>query len=161
MYKILIVDKITKFDTLSDEELANLSQEHRDKIKMVDFEHKKAVHMLKWDLERHPKLYINQNYGEVECEYTFLNMKEVDPHMDFDQFDAFASLGGDGTALFLAKFIKDQPLVAINTNPLTSIGHICRHQIGATGIGWDILHYELSHAIKFLIWCKNGEGQCL
>lgn len=157
MYKILIVDKITKFDTLSDEEKALLHPDHLEKMKQVDYDHKHTMFMFKRDMETHPKLYINQNYGEVECEYTFLNMSEVKPDMDFDQFHAFASVGGDGTALFLAKFIKDQPLVAINSNPATSVGHICQHQVGSAGTVFDMLHYHLSQAMREVIWAEKGE----
>ena len=157
MYKILIVDKKTKFDSLTEEDLSTLSPEHRSKIKRVDFDHKQAVHMFKQDLLHNPLLYINKEKGKVKCEYTFLNMSEVDPEMDFDQFDAFVSIGGDGTALFLAKFIKNQPLVAINSDPETSVGHICKHQVNKNfNDSWDFLHYQLSNSIRHV----NGLFKC-
>lgn len=79
-------------------------------------------------------------------------MRDLTSQFNFDDIDIFVSIGGDGTALFLAKWIKDQPLISINSSPETSVGHICIHKIENS---WGMLHYQLNRAIRHLIWNKD------
>ncbi|HNU68280.1 MAG TPA: NAD(+)/NADH kinase [Myxococcota bacterium] len=41
------------------------------------------------------------------------------------KFDLVIAVGGDGTVLDIARFIRNTPLLAVNSSPSTSFGHFC------------------------------------
>lgn len=41
------------------------------------------------------------------------------------RFDLVIAVGGDGTVLDIARFIRHTPLLAVNSSPSTSFGHFC------------------------------------
>lgn len=156
MYKILIVDKVTKFDTLTNAEFNMLTPEHRERIKKADFEHKQTMSEIKNNSaieESSIFFYIDDNCGSVKCELIFMNVNEIKNDCNFNDIDVFVSIGGDGTALFLAKFIKNQPLISINSNPDTSVGRICQYKINSDN-KWLLFITNVERAIKHIIWKK-------
>ncbi|MBL6975282.1 MAG: NAD(+)/NADH kinase [Deltaproteobacteria bacterium] len=50
-----------------------------------------------------------------------------------DRYDLVVVVGGDGTVLDVARFVKSIPILAVNSSPSTSVGHFCCTTAGSLG----------------------------
>lgn len=53
-----------------------------------------------------------------------VQLRRLRPVSD-DRYDLVVVVGGDGTVLDVARFVKSIPILAINSSPSTSVGHFC------------------------------------
>jgi nicotinamide-nucleotide adenylyltransferase len=115
--KILVVEKTTRFEYLQRKnELENLDSEKYKTIYNFDQEHsfvrKKLLQIL----------------SSFKLDFQIVKEKYI-CNVDLNQFELIISLGGDGTFLDVAKKVKNQIIMGINSEPGQSVGHMTRFNL--------------------------------
>lgn len=115
--KILIVEKVTRFEYLQRKnELENLENEKYQMIYNYDQEHaavrKEVLHKL----------------SDSGLEFQIVKERSLN-NIDLDDYELIVTLGGDGTFLNIAKKIRNQIIMGINSEPGQSVGHITKFNL--------------------------------
>ena len=104
IYEIYFNDQRQKFkkQNFKEEDIAHFKESGRI--------HKKALETVCQTLKSH-KIRFHKIY----------RANKIDP----EKFDLVISVGGDGTFLEAARYISDQPIIGINSDPTRSAGYFC------------------------------------
>ena len=115
--KVLVVEKVTRFEYLQRKnELENLEHEKYQSIYNFDQEHS-AV-----------RKEVFQKLTDNDMEFQIIKEKSLE-NINLDDFELIITLGGDGTFLNIAKKLRNQIIMGINSEPGQSIGHITRFNL--------------------------------
>lgn len=89
---------------------------------------KKRAQIVEPILKAHDEnLKLRKELFEFLDEFTDINLfiKKTFPKTKIKNFDIIITLGGDGTVLDIARYVKGIPLIAINSSPSSSFGRFC------------------------------------
>jgi nicotinamide-nucleotide adenylyltransferase len=115
--KILVVEKITRFEYLQRKnELENLENEKYQMIYNFDQEHSSV------------RKEVLQKLSDFGMEFQIVKEKNIN-NMDLDEYELIITLGGDGTFLNIAKKLRNQIIMGINSEPGQSVGHITKFNL--------------------------------
>lgn len=111
--KILVVYKKSNYEKYILEDHYLKLKRHKDLTKPLLDSHKNHYK----SLER-----VEKALRELDVEFSMMVRNNTFSEKDFD---LVISVGGDGTFLDASQFMKDKPMLGINSNPIESIGHFC------------------------------------
>jgi nicotinamide-nucleotide adenylyltransferase len=115
--KILVVEKVTRFEYLQRKnELENLENEKYQMIYHYDQEHA-AV-----------RKEVVQKLSDFGMEFQIVKERSLS-NINLDDFELIVTLGGDGTFLNVAKKIRNQIVMGINSEPGQSVGYITKFNL--------------------------------
>jgi nicotinamide-nucleotide adenylyltransferase len=115
--KILVVEKVTRFEYLQRKnELENLENDKYQMIYNFDQEHASV------------RKEVLQKLFDFGIEFQIVKEKNLS-NIDLDDYELIITLGGDGTFLNIAKKIRNQIIMGINSEPGQSVGHITKFNL--------------------------------
>jgi nicotinamide-nucleotide adenylyltransferase len=115
--KILVIEKVTRFEYLQRKnELEYLDKDKYQQIYTFDQEHTAT------------RKEVLQKLADSSISFEIIKEKNID-NVDLDSFELIITLGGDGTFLNIAKKIRNQIIMGINSEPGQSVGYITRFDL--------------------------------
>ena len=117
MFEVGIIYKDSNLDRLSKGNLWESTSEIEELNNFFSISHNKHKESLET---------LCQILHEQGIKYTLLSRNTPDVFRISKKFHLWISFGGDGTFLYCSHYVKDTPILGINSSPSTSVGHYCK-----------------------------------
>lgn len=148
--KILVAHKESRYEQyqeLDDDALQRLIDDHHISVGNLLESH-----------ERHNASLddVVRTLDEIGCDFDVVRRADVTKVGDVD---LVISVGGDGTVLDISHKLDDQPLLAINSDPVRSVGYFCAGEAGDTGHLLDQIFDDGWQPMSLMRFCLQMNGE--